>query len=62
MLDEDTWISVEEDLPNEIGDYLTFDGRFFSIQPYNSNGWLNMYDALFITHWTFLPKPPKKEL
>ena len=58
---KDGWISVEDRLPEKSGEYLTYNGREYSIQKYNENGWLNMYDAIFITHWQSLPPSPEED-
>lgn len=44
------WISVEDRLPEKSGEYLTYNGREYSIQKYNNNGWLNLYDAILILY------------
>lgn len=54
------WISVEDRLPKESGEYLTYNGRGYSIQKYNENGWLNLYDATLITYWQNLPTIPEE--
>ena len=56
------WISVEKRLPEKSGEYLTYNGSEYSIQKYNENGWLNMFDAIFILYWQPLPKPPEGEV
>lgn len=53
------WISVKDNIPASCGNYLTFNGYDQKIQCWNENGWLNMYDAVLITHWMSLPEPPK---
>lgn len=54
------WISVEDRLPEKSGEYLTYNGREYSIQKYNEHGWRNMYDAILILYWTEIPKPPEE--
>lgn len=54
------WISVEDRLPEKSGEYLTYNGRGYSIQKYNENGWLNMYDAILIIYWQNLPTRPEE--
>lgn len=55
-----TWIGVKDALPKETGYYLTWNGFELKIQHWNENGWLNLYDAVLITDWMKLPKPPSK--
>lgn len=54
------WISVEDRLPEKSGEYLTYNGREYSIQKYNNNGWLNLYDAILILYWCPLPEIPEE--
>ena len=60
------WISVEERLPEESGDYLTYHGRFYMEIYFNAD--LCMWNVRFddleneiksVTHWQPLPEPPK---
>ncbi|QFP93532.1 hypothetical protein [Edwardsiella phage vB_EtaM_ET-ABTNL-9] len=57
---KDKWISVEDRLPEKYGEYLTYNGREYSIQKYNENGWLNLYDAILILYWQNLPEIPEE--
>lgn len=56
----DEWISLDDELPKIPSDYLTFNGYDQDVQEWNENGWLNMYDAVLITHWMPLPENPIK--
>lgn len=56
------WISVGERLPSKDGCYLVFNGRSFDVQSWNKHGWLNLFDAVFITHWMPIPDAPKDSL
>lgn len=57
------WISVEDRLPEFVGEYITFDGISPYISSYYGNGEWESPDANDpnITHWMPLPEPPKGE-
>ena len=54
------WISVEDRLPEQNGEYLIYTSRGFIMMSYcfaNSNG----FERWDVTHWMPLPKTPKRE-
>ena len=65
------WISVEEYTPKEKGCYLIAGNYWWDGKPiareafWNGNDWLSCYDkgniSRRITHWQYLPQPPKGE-
>ena len=56
---ENQWISVEDELPDEFGDYLVYGEGFIESDYWNStiDEFAFRDDA---THWMPLPKPPKE--
>ena len=56
---ENPWISVEDRLPDEFGDYLVYGEGFIESDYWNStiDGFAFRDDA---THWMPLPTPPKE--
>ncbi len=60
------WISVEEKLPEDPGDYLVYDGSNVQFCKYYCSTWNtpDYYESDTIecvTHWMPLPKPPEGE-
>ena len=57
---ENQWISVEDRLPDEFGDYLVYGEGFMGSDYWNGNTdeFAFRNDA---THWMPLPSPPPKE-
>jgi hypothetical protein len=65
------WISVKEYTPKEKGCYLIAGNHWWDGKPvareafWNGDDWLSCYDkgniSRRVTHWTYLPKPPKGE-
>ena len=65
-LSKPKWISVEERLPEENANYLTY-GVFLPLGVkamdlcrFNGKGWLTT-TTVKITHWMPLPEPPKED-
>jgi len=57
------WISVEEYLPTQEGDYLITDGDSQFVSNYENSNWyffgVNFWTANEVTHWMPLPTPPE---
>ena len=59
------WISVEDRLPDEDGEYLTYDGIIYYLLDFNASlGLWNVSTDIStairdVTHWMPLPQPPK---
>jgi len=67
MQKQDRWISVEDRLPEEAGDYMTYHeaSKQISMAYYNESAkvfTINSYGAVcqYITHWQPLLEPPKR--
>ncbi|MCP4493289.1 MAG: DUF551 domain-containing protein [Gammaproteobacteria bacterium] len=59
------WISVDDRLPNTIGDYLIYTDKNVLMRAYlnRNNHWSGngLYEYIEeVTHWMPLPKPPKE--
>lgn len=60
------WISVEDELPNEYKDVLTFSNdNEILICHYDGHGWIVSFDGCYndgdVTHWMYLPQDPRTE-
>ena len=61
------WISVDDRLPEESRQYLTWHGFYYGIHDYSveKQGWNILYcedretEVKTVTHWKPLPEPPK---
>ena len=61
------WISVEEMLPNQYEDVLTFSNdNELLICHYDGHGWIVVFDGCYndgdVTHWMYLPQDPRTEV
>ena len=58
---QDKWISVKDELPeNEVSVLVFIEGQI-EIDAYDKDGWIDhYYDVRQITHWQTLPAPPKQ--
>lgn len=58
------WISVEEYLPTQEGDYLITDGNSQFVSNYENSNWyffgVNFWTANEVTHWMPLPTTPEQ--
>lgn len=62
------WISVDDRLPEESGEYLTlcktpngdFEVKLSTLFPYEGNWYWNDYAIERVTHWQPLPDQPKE--
>ena len=69
---QNEWINVKDRLPDESGEYLTFDksGHFGLLEYSTLHKKFNVFDcqsiefverySIEITHWMPLPEPPKE--
>ena len=53
------WTSVEDGLPEEEGEFITWSGHFSSHTGYYRGHWAS---GRIVTHWQSLPTPPKEKL
>lgn len=54
------WISVDDRLPDVHSSQLIFNGYDITVNQWNKNGWLNVYEGIMVTHWMPLPKLPSE--